>query len=57
MVNVAKNVITNFTYQTNMTFPSPYKRPREFDNNYRFFGVEIYKKVPKKYNLPNNTAS
>jgi hypothetical protein len=45
IVNIAKNHLTNFSYQTEITFPSPWKRPRKFDNQYRFFGVEIYKKV------------
>lgn len=57
IVNIAKNHITNFSYQTVITFPSPWKRPRKFDNQYRFFGVEIYKKVQPEFDLPNNSST
>jgi hypothetical protein len=53
VVNVAKNYLTNESYQTDITFPSPWKKPRKFDNKYRFFGVEIYQKVEEPSILPN----
>ena len=48
---------TSVNLETTLIVPSPYKRPRQFDYRYRFFGIELYKKDPLKYKIPDPTRT